>query len=64
MYQIFTRNWWRVENGHRVPHARASKTMIKCVDSAEEARDFCIEGNESRPQSWEYLSRKYEWTKI
>ena len=62
MYEIFTRNWWRMENGKKVPDAGARRTHIKCVDTSEEARDFCIEGNENRPEYWEKLSRKYEWT--
>lgn len=60
MYQIFTRTWWRMELGKKVPGI-GRKTHIKYVDTQEEAREFCCDGNDNRPKSWEKLSRKYEY---
>jgi hypothetical protein len=62
MYKVFTRNWWRMERGRKVPDPSARKTHIAYYNTEEEARAFCIKANERRPSSWLKLSRKYEYT--
>lgn len=60
-YKVFVRNWWRMENGQRVPHPSARKTTLATRLSAEEARAMCAEY--ARTHSPGLLSRKAEYEK-
>ena len=62
MYQIFTRNWYKVD-GH-TPNPGARKTYIKVVETEEEAHDYCTEANDNRPASWLKRSKKFEFMRI
>jgi hypothetical protein len=61
MYKIFKRNWWRIENGKKVPNSGARGVTVKYVQTQREAIDYCTTNNANRPASWERLSKKYEW---
>ena len=58
-YEVFTRNWWRMENGRKVPNPGACKTHLDYVDTQEEARALCAEYNEENDPG--VLSRKAEY---
>ena len=62
MYKVFVRNWWRMENGQRVPDPGARKhTLHTGIDTEEEAREICQEYNETHEPG--ILSRKAEYTR-
>ena len=62
MYKVFIRNWWRMENGKRVPDPSARKyTYDECICTEEEARELCQEYN--RTHNPGKLSRKAEYTR-
>ena len=61
MYWVFTRNFYRVENGQLVPAPRARKHTIDHVETEEEARDICQQYNTIHNPG--RLSRKAEYTK-
>lgn len=59
-YKVFVRNWWRMENGQRVPDPSARKTTLAKRLTYEEAREMCQRWNaEHNPGK---LSRKAEFT--
>lgn len=59
-FTVFTRNWWKMENGERVPNPRASKKKMASGLTESEARDYCSEWNKNNPEG--KLSRKAEFT--
>jgi len=61
-YEVFSRNWWRIENGQRVPDAGADKTHIDYVDTQEEARAICKEYNDENEEG--ILSNKAEYQSV
>lgn len=61
MYWVFTRNFYRVENGQLIPDPRARKSNIAYVETEQEARDICREYNATYKPG--LLSRKAEYTK-
>lgn len=60
MYTIFVRNWWKMENGKKVPNPGARRTKIGTAKTAEEAREKCRQWNDNNPEG--KLSRKAEFT--
>ena len=60
MYTIFVRNWWKIENGKRVPHPGARRTKIGTAMTADEAREKCRQYNDTRSEG--KLGRKAEFT--
>lgn len=60
MYKVFTRNWWKIENGKKVPAPRARKTTLGYADDITEAREMCAKYNDSHAEG--PLSRKAEFT--
>ena len=60
MYKVFIRNWWRMENGQRVPDPGARKYTLDYVNTEEEARELCEEYNSTHNPG--ILSRKAEYT--
>ncbi len=63
-YKVFTRDWWRFEEGVKVPYSNARKYTIGCFETEEEAKDCCREGNTNRSKNWIKFGRKYEYTNI
>ena len=62
MYKVFIRNWWRMENGKRVPNPCARKTVyFSNINTEEEAREICQEYNATHNPG--KLSRKAEYTR-
>jgi len=61
-YEVFSRNWWRIENGKRVPDPSAYKTHIAYVNTQEEARALCKEYNEEHEEG--ELSNKAEYQSV
>ena len=59
-YRVFVRDWWRYENGRKVPNPGARKTTLARVDTYEEARELCEEYNRMHEPG--PLSRKAEFT--
>ena len=62
MYKVFVRNWYRIENGNRVPDPTARKTTIANVSSEEDAIELCSRYNSTHKAG--KLSRKAEFIKI
>ena len=60
-YTVFVRNWWRMENGQRVPDPGARRTTIARGCTYEEARQICEEYAQMHKPG--PLSRKAEFTK-
>lgn len=60
MYRVFVRNWWRIENGVKVPDPTARKhTIQKNVESETRARQICKWWNATHKPG--PLSRKAEY---
>jgi len=58
-YRVFVRNWWRWENGVKVPDPGARKTTLARGCTEEEARQMCAEyGSTHKPGP---LSREAEY---
>jgi hypothetical protein len=58
-YRVFVRNWWRWENGQRVPNSGGRKTTIATRCTEEEARAICAQyATKHKPG---LLSRKAEY---
>lgn len=58
-YTVFVRNWWRIENGKRVPDPGARRHTLGTFDTEDEARAACAEYRaEHEPGE---LSRKAEY---
>jgi hypothetical protein len=58
-YNVFVRNWWRIENGRRVPDPGAQKRYIARGVSETEAREICAEYRANHEPG--ELSRKAEF---
>jgi hypothetical protein len=58
-YKTFTRNWWKMEKGERVPDPTARKTHTSRGLTIEEARNMCLEHNRVTPAG--KLSNKMEF---
>jgi len=58
-YRVFVRNWWRIENGRKVPDPGARKTTIARHCTYEEAIQVCKEYAKNHKPGW--LSRKAEF---
>ena len=50
MYEVFTRAWWRIENGKKVPDPGADCTQLDIVDTIKEARALCQEYNDENEE--------------
>ncbi len=60
MYEVFIRNWWRIENGKKVPDPGAEKEFLgEVFETQDEARAFCREYNSENDPG--ILSRKAEF---
>jgi hypothetical protein len=57
-YNVFVRNWWRMENGKRVPGA-GRKTYLRKHVTYSDAREICRQYNDTHEPG--YLSRKAEF---
>jgi len=62
MYEVFRRNWWKIENGKRVPDPSADSFHIDYADSEKEAREMCKEYNEENDEG--ELSHKAEYRSV
>ena len=58
-YRVFVRDWWRWENGIKVPNPGARKTTLGRRMTFEEAREMCAEY--ARTHKSGHLSRKAEF---
>lgn len=59
-YRVFTRTWWRMEGGRRVPGiGKSSYRGHPDSLTYDEARDYCQKWNASHPPG--RLSRKAEF---
>lgn len=61
-FDVFVRNWWKMENGKKVPHPTARKTYQLRNVTREEAYNFCQEWNKSHDPG--VLSRMAEFQKV
>lgn len=59
-YWVFVRDWWRIENGQRVPYPGAPRETLADGVSYTEARELCAEYNRDNEPG--ELSRKAEFT--
>lgn len=53
MYTCFKRRWWQSNPEYPdglEPDPKARKTWLAVFDSAEKAREFCQEWNETHPE--------------
>jgi hypothetical protein len=63
MYRTFTRTWWRIENGKRVPGTgRRSYAGHDRFETEDEARAYCRRWNETHAPG--LLSRKAEYEEV
>ena len=62
MYRVFTRNWWRIENGQKIPASNARKCTLCHTNSEAMARAACKEYNDTHEPG--PLSRKAEYMEI
>lgn len=60
-FEVFVRDWWRIERGVRVPNPGAEREILDTGLSLDEARELCREWNDSHEPG--ELSRKAEFTK-
>lgn len=58
-YFVFVRNWWRVENGRKVPNSGGRKTTLYRNLTFSEAQSMCREYNATHEPG--PLSRKAEF---
>ncbi|MCK5021526.1 MAG: hypothetical protein KAS32_31235 [Candidatus Peribacteraceae bacterium] len=59
-YQVFIRNWWRLnDKGERIPDPGAEKSFLDFAETEREARAKCKEYNEENDPG--ELSRKAEY---
>ncbi len=58
-YRVFVRNWWRIENGVRVPNPGARKTTLAKRCTYDEAYQMCQEYAKTHKPG--RLSRKAEF---
>lgn len=58
-YNVFVRNWWRTENGQRVPDPTARKTYLRKHVTFTDARELCQQYNSTHKPG--KLSRKAEF---
>ena len=59
MYEVFSRAWWRIEDGKKVPDPSAECFHIAYADSESEARRMCKEWSEENEET--ILSIKAEY---
>lgn len=59
-YTVFVRNFWRIENGRKVPDSTARRTVIARGCTEEEARQIAKNYNANNAPG--PLSRKAEFT--
>lgn len=59
-YWVFVRDWWRIENGKRVPYPGAPRRTIARGVSYDQARELCEDYNNSHNPG--EVSRKAEFT--
>ena len=59
MYEVFARNWYKLENNELVPHYGAPETYIGEAKDADEARAMCKEYNDNNDEG--VLSHKAEF---
>ena len=59
-YTVFTRAWWKYENGKKVPHSGAPKTHLEDVDTQQEARAACKEYNDNNDEGPLSIKAEYE----
>lgn len=45
MYRMFTRNWWKMEDGERVPDPSARRTVQGYATDEQDAIKFCQDWN-------------------
>lgn len=58
-YTVFVRNWWRRENGRKVPGPGRKSILFRHVATEDRARDICRVYNENHDPG--PLSRKAEY---
>lgn len=61
-YKVFTRNWYRIENGKLVPNPTARKNHLCYAKDEREAQDICRVWNANHNPG--KLSRKAEYTSL
>ena len=61
-YNVFVRNFWKIENGVRKPDPSARKTYLAERITEEDARQICKEFNESHNPG--IKSRKAEYQDV
>ena len=61
-YNVFVRNWWKMENGQRVPDPGARKTYIRKHVTYADARAICEEFQRTHKPG--KLSRKAEFESV
>ena len=61
-YDVFVRDWWRMERGKRVPNPGARRTYLARHVTYDDARDICASYNAAHEPG--YLSRKAEFTSV
>ncbi len=60
MYNVFIRNWYKIEDGKKVPDTNADKEyLMQYIDTEKEARQLCREYNDNNDAG--ILSRKAEY---
>lgn len=62
MFEVFVRDWWKIENGKKVPAPEAEKEHLAYADSELEARTICKNYNFENEAG--VLSRKAEYREI
>jgi len=60
MYTVFTRNWYKKQNGKLIPHMGRRTILESGIGSKEKAVEMCTEWNEKNPSG--ELRRKAEFT--
>ena len=59
MFEVFARNWYKIENNELVPDYEAEITHIGYADTTSEARQMCQEYNDNNDET--ILSHKAEF---
>jgi hypothetical protein len=62
MYQVFTKDCWKIENGKKVPAPEAEKDYLEVFDTETEARECCKEYNSENEEG--ILSNKAEYQEV
>lgn len=61
-FEVFRRNWWRIENGKRVPDPSADRIHIGYAETQDEAREMCADYNDFNDEG--ELSHKAEYQRV